>query len=58
MTLTVLDGDFPREVLASENLAFVEYQMPGEKNSPKLYDAKTQGPAPEMEGEVRFGIDR
>ncbi|MAD80251.1 MAG: hypothetical protein CMJ50_05315, partial [Planctomycetaceae bacterium] len=27
MTLTVIDGDFPRDVLARENLTFAEYHM-------------------------------
>ena len=27
MTLTVVDGDFPREVLANQNLTFASYEM-------------------------------
>ena len=47
MTLTVIDGDFPREVLAKQNLTFAEYRMPSKRNKGELYDAKKQGPAPE-----------
>ena len=32
MTLTVVDGDFPREVLAKENLKFADYRMPRNRN--------------------------
>ena len=46
MTLTVLDGDFPRETLANENLKLSEYRLPARLNSPKLYDAKLHGPPP------------
>lgn len=44
MTLTVVDGDFPREVLAGQNLKFVEHKMAARRNSPRHYDAKTHGP--------------
>jgi len=46
MTLTVIDGDFPREVLARENLTFVEYRMPRERSNRTYYDANEMGPAP------------
>jgi|GEM_PF-521109 len=46
MTLTVIDGDFPRETLANENLKLVGYRLPARLNSPKLYDAKLHGPPP------------
>ncbi len=39
MTLTVIDGDFPRDVLARENLTFSEYHMPLEKSDREHYDA-------------------
>lgn len=55
MTLTVVDGDFPREVLAGSNLRFVDYSMPAQRNKPALYDAKVRGPAPKNEGELYFG---
>ncbi len=44
MTLTVLDGDFPREVLGGQNLLFSEYTMPARRNTPENYDAKEHGP--------------
>ena len=28
MTLTIIDGDFPRETLADENLTFDDFEMP------------------------------
>ena len=39
MTLTVVDGDFPREVLAKQNLKFIQYRMPEERNNRSSYDA-------------------
>ena len=33
MTLTMVDGDFPREVLGRQNLTFAEYKMPNRRNS-------------------------
>jgi hypothetical protein len=55
MTLTVIDGDFPREVLAQQNLTFAEYRMPSKRNKGELYDAKNQGPAgPHRRGSVRL----
>lgn len=50
MTLTVVDGDFPRETLAADDLRFPAFAMGGEKNAPRLYDAKHLGPAPPMLG--------
>lgn len=52
MTLTVIDGDFPREVMARENLTFASYTMPRHKNRSKHYDAKQFGPAPTQEGRL------
>jgi hypothetical protein len=54
MTLTVVDGDFPRNVLANENLTFGVYRMPASKNLPRLYDANHRGPVPKREG-IRVG---
>lgn len=45
MTLSVIDGDFPREVLAAANLRFPDYAMADEKNAATTYDAKLEGPA-------------
>lgn len=55
MTLTVVDGDFPREVIASRNLNFAEYQMPTRRNSPVNYNARTKGPQSAPAGVLRTG---
>ncbi len=52
MTLTVVDGDFPREVISSENLTFVAYSMPKDRNAPNWYDATTYGPNKQRRGFV------
>ena len=44
MTLTVVDGDFPREVISSQNLTFDEFRMPGAKNSSTVYHCVQKGP--------------
>ncbi len=55
MTLTVIDGDFPREVLGDKNLSFAEYQMPSRRNTPAAYDAKQHGPAGRLQGVLHSG---
>ena len=55
MTLTVVDGDFPREVLAMQNLAFDDYRMPARRNRPASYDAKVNGPAGRKQGVLKLG---
>ncbi|QDU98056.1 DUF2330 domain-containing protein [Lignipirellula cremea] len=55
MTLTVIDGDFPREVLRDQNVTFVPYQLPDELNTAARYDAKVAGPAPLKEGVIYLG---
>ena len=50
LTLTVVDGDFPPEVLGRENLTFSQYTMPSGRNKPEVYDAKVMGPAPKKQG--------
>ncbi len=55
MTLTVVDGDFPREVLGKQNLTFAEYKMPSRRNRPAWYDAKINGPSPKKEGVLKLG---
>ena len=55
MTLTVIDGDFPRDVIAAENLELVAYQMPQRVNRPDRYDAKFFGPAPAIGGFLGSG---
>ena len=55
MTLSVIDGSFPREVLASRNLTFSPYKMPGRRNKREFYDAKTLKPAPVQPGAIHYG---
>ena len=55
MTLSVIDGNFPREVLANQNLAFATFQMPARRNTAKYYDAKTKKPAGRKPGTVIEG---
>jgi len=55
MTLTVIDGDFPRKVIADQNLAFSAYRMPQRRNVPTSYDAKLKGPAAEPVGVLMLG---
>ncbi|MCH7729681.1 MAG: hypothetical protein IH991_24895, partial [Planctomycetes bacterium] len=55
MTLTVVDGDFPRELLAKQNLTFAEYRMPRKRNTPAAYDAKINRPAGAKPGILKLG---
>jgi hypothetical protein len=55
MTMTVIDGDFPREVVATQNLIFGEYRMPARRNSREFYDAKDKKPAGKREGTLKLG---
>ena len=50
MTLTVVDGDFPREVIARDNLTFEQYAMPASKNSTEFYQAPLFAPGGQKEG--------
>lgn len=50
MTLSVIDGNFPREVLANQNLTFLKYEMPTQRNTPRYYDAKSKKPATRRQG--------
>ena len=50
MTLSVIDGNFPREVLANQNLAFSTFQMPARRNSATFYDAKSKKPSGRKQG--------
>ena len=43
MTLTLVDGDFPRQVIANQNLKFARYAMPPRRNRSEVYDAKSHG---------------
>ncbi len=55
MTMTVIDGDFPREVVGAQNLIFGEYRMPARRNSPEFYDAKDKKPLGKREGLLKLG---
>ena len=53
--MTVIDGDFPPEILGRENLKFAAYKMPARRNRPEVYDAKLMGPAPKKQGVLQVG---
>src|SRR5205814_5317734 len=55
MTMTVIDGDFPREVVGAQNLIFGEYRMPARRNTSEFYDAKDKKPAGKREGTLKLG---
>jgi hypothetical protein len=55
MTMTVIDGDFPREVVGAQNLIFGEYQMPARRNSAEFYDAKDKKPTGKRDGILKLG---
>jgi hypothetical protein len=55
MTMTVIDGDFPREVVGAQNLIFGEYKMPARRNSSEFYDSKDKKPAGRREGTLKLG---
>jgi hypothetical protein len=44
MTLSVVDGDFRRDVLAKYNLTFSHYRMPKDLNNQRRYNARFEGP--------------
>ncbi|MEX2186130.1 MAG: DUF2330 domain-containing protein [Pirellulales bacterium] len=50
MTMTVIDGDFNREVLSDENIKFRRFEMSADRNQPAAYDAKSFGPGGQREG--------
>ena len=55
MTLTVVDGDFPRAVISKENLKFAEFKMPASRNNNVNYDATQFGPGLKKEGVLKLG---
>ncbi len=55
MTLTMVDGDFPREVLAGQNLKFTDYRMPSRRNSAQNYDATSKRAGGKKEGVLILG---
>lgn len=50
LTLTVIDGDFPREVLANDNLRFADFEMAANRNSSLRYNVPTHGPTKQKQG--------
>lgn len=64
MTMTVVDGDFPRDVLAHDNLTFKNFRMPGKRNHTWQYNARYDGPHKRRSGvrivaaESAIGADR
>lgn len=55
MTLSVIDGDFPREVIARQNLTFANYKMQPARNKAEFYDSKLFGPAGPKAGVLKLG---
>lgn len=49
-TLTIVDGEFPRDVIAKKNLTFQRYAMAKNRNNSKSYDPKKLGPAESKPG--------
>lgn len=54
MTMTVVDGDFPRDVLAGENLTFEKFKMVAVRNKSSVYDTKIHKAPRKLEGKL-FG---
>ena len=52
--LTVIDGDFDREVIAKDNLRFARYKMPRHRNNKKSYDATMAGPRGGNQGGILY----
>ena len=50
LTLTVVDGDFPREIVANQNLTFTDFKMAKGLNNDRKYDTKLHGPSPMRRG--------
>lgn len=50
MMLTVVDGEFPRSVIAGENLTFANYRMPAAQNHRRGYDCQIHGKGQKREG--------
>ena len=48
MTMTVIDGDFDREVVAKDNVYFTGFEMNPGRNTPQRYNARTFGPTEEI----------
>ena len=55
MMLSVIDGNFPREVLANRDLHFTSYTMPSRRNKTLYYDANEMGKGKKKPGTVTWG---
>lgn len=55
MTLTIIDGEYPRDVLARDNLHFEEYAMHSSDNGPLSYDANTREAQERRTGTLYYG---
>lgn len=56
--LTVIDGEFDKDVIADENITFGRYKMPSHRNKRTSYDAILKGPRGKLGGRVyRASID-
>ena len=52
MTMTVIDGDFPKEFLSKNNLHFREFTMKQSLNTSRRYHSVEQGPVKEKGGRL------
>ncbi len=50
LTMSVMDGEFDRDVLAKDSLRFISYEMPAARNAAATYDARLKTAAPKQEG--------
>lgn len=50
LTLTVVDGDFPRQVIANQNLRFTDFSMSANRNKQEFYDTKLHAPGGKLDG--------
>ena len=50
LTLTVIDGDFPRQVIANQNLKFSDFAMAASRNNSLRYDTRMHKAGKKMPG--------
>ncbi|MEM7456280.1 MAG: DUF2330 domain-containing protein [Planctomycetota bacterium] len=55
MTMTVVDGDFPREVLSAQNLTFADFVMAASLNTIENYDTKVNDSTGARQGRLYLG---
>ncbi|MFT7519014.1 MAG: hypothetical protein ACI9MC_001150 [Kiritimatiellia bacterium] len=58
LTLTVIDGDFPRARLQEDNITFASWEMPSSKNNNSSYEARLSGPGPLQAAPYLYGQRR